>query len=204
MSPTKPPVTRKTHERLLAKGVHFVDAPVSCGPAGGASGTLSIKVGCCREIWDRVFFRPSDPTIVRVGDSGCGGVAKLVNNMIVGAAFVSVTEGFALAAAHGVDIEVLNPEFGKGWVQSRVLDLSAAAVTKGDFAPSGTVDLLSKDLGYARSLAGGSNMPITAAKASGRGGNFQAVIVELWERLLGIGIAANAGARGTVEPDSKE
>lgn len=215
MSTTEPTVTRKIHERLLAKGVHFVDAPVSGGPAGAASGTLSIMVGCRADIWDRIqsVLSPLGSTIIRVGDSGSGGVAKLVNNMIVGAAFVSVTEGFALAAAHGVDIEVLHAAIGKGWAQSKVLDLSAAAVTKGDFAPTGTVDLLSKDLGYARSLARGSNVPIpvtsivdevfTAAKASGKGGNFQAVIVELWERLLGLGIAANADVRGTVDSDSR-
>jgi 2-hydroxy-3-oxopropionate reductase len=214
MSTTEPTVTRKIHERLLAKDVHFVDAPVSGGPAGASGGTLSIMVGCGTEIWDRVqaLLAPLGSTIVRVGDSGSGGVAKLVNNMIVGAAFVSVTEGFALAAAHGVDIGVLHSAIGTGWAQSRVLDLSAAAVTKGDFAPTGTVDLLSKDLGYARSLARGSNVPIpvtaivdevfTAAKASGKGGNFQAVIVELWERLLGIGIAANADTRGTIESDA--
>lgn len=201
MSTTEPTVSRRIHQILERKGIAFIDSPVSGGPAGAQSGTLSIMAGCDADQWDLVrrWLSHLGTSVVRVGDVGSGGVAKLVNNMIVGGAFVAVAEGFAVAASQGVDIEALHAAIRSGWAQSKVLDLSADAVIAGDFAPTGTVDLLSKDLGYARNLARQAHVPIpltsivdevfTSAKASGRGGSFQAVIITLWERLMGITIA---------------
>lgn len=210
MSTTQPIATRRIAAALAERGVSFADAPVSGGPAGAAGGSLSIMVGCEEGDWKRAeaVLATLGSSVVRVGAPGSGGVAKLVNNMIVGAAFASVAEGFAVAAAHGIDISTLHQAIRGGWAGSKVLDLSAEAVSKGDFAPTGTVDLLSKDLGYARDLARADSIPVpvtaivdevfTAAKARGSGGNFQAVIIELWEKLLGRAIGAHAGERGTV------
>ncbi len=201
MSTTEPSVTRMIHEQLAGKGIQFIDSPVSGGPAGAQSGSLSIMAGCGEEQWPvaHKWLSHLGTSVVRVGEVGSGGVAKLVNNMIVGGIFVAVAEGFALASSQGVDIASLHAAIRSGWAQSKVLDLSADAVIAGDFAPSGTVDLLSKDLGYARNLARQAHVPIpltsivdevfTSAKASGKGGFFQAVIITLWERLTGISIA---------------
>ncbi len=207
MSTTQPIATKRIASALAERAVSFADAPVSGGPAGAADGSLSIMVGCEEGDWERTeaVLSALGSSVVRVGAPGSGGVAKLVNNMIVGAAFTSVAEGFAVAAAHDIDISTLHQAIRGGWAGSKVLDLSAEAVSKGDFAPTGTVDLLSKDLGYARDLARADNIPVpvtaivdevfTAAKARGTGGNFQAVIVELWEKLLGRPIGANAEGR---------
>lgn len=210
MSTTQPLVSKRIAQVLAEHGAAFVDAPVSGGPAGAEAGTLSIMAGCEDGVFERAepYLSAIGGSVVRVGGSGSGGVAKLVNNMIVGAAFASVAEGFAVAAAHGIDISSLHQAIRGGWAGSKVLDLSAEAVSKGDFSPTGTVDLLSKDLGYARDLARADNIPVpvtaivdevfTAAKARGTGSNFQAVIIELWEKLFDRPIGANAAMRGTV------
>lgn len=210
MSTTQPLESKRIAEALAERGAAFVDAPVSGGPAGAEAGTLSIMAGCDDGVFERAesYLSKIGGSVVRVGGPGSGGVAKLVNNMIVGAAFISVAEGFAVAAANGIDLSTLHEAIRGGWAGSKVLDLSAEAVSKGDFRPTGTVDLLSKDLGYARDLARADNIPIpvtaivdevfTAAKARGTGGNFQAVIIELWEKLLDRPIGANAAGRGTV------
>lgn len=211
MSTTQPLVSKKLAEALAERGVAFLDAPVSGGPAGAQAGTLSIMVGGTASAYARAepLLSYVGGSVVHVGGPGSGGIAKLVNNMIVGAAFTSVAEGFALASAHDIDISTLHRAIRGGWAGSKVLDISAEAVSKGDFSPSGTVDLLSKDLGYARDLARSGNIPVpvtaivdevfTAAKAQGSGGKSQPVIVELWEKLMNTGIAANAAERGTVK-----
>ena len=65
-----------------------------------------------------------------------------------------------------------------------------------DFTPGGSIDVLFKDIGYALALARTQNVPVPmtaisdevfkAARASGRGGLAQQVIIELWENLLGL------------------
>ena len=83
-----------------------------------------------------------------------------------------------------------------GWAGSTVLDVAAPGIIERNFVPGGTIDLLFKDIGYALSLARTHNVPVPmtamsdeifkAARASGRGGQAQQVIIELWEGLLGL------------------
>ncbi len=200
VSTTEPEATRLLATSAAKRGIGYIDAPVSGGQLGAESGSLSIMCGGPEELIER--FRPlmemMGRSVVRVGDTGSGGVAKLVNNMIVGAAFTSIAEGLALSAKAGIDPGDLHAAIRGGWAGSPVLDVTIDAVTKGDYSPGGTVDLLSKDLGYARNLARSSHIPVpvtaivdevfTAAIARGDGPRSQPVIVQLWEDLLGINI----------------
>jgi 2-hydroxy-3-oxopropionate reductase len=125
-----------------------------------------------------------------VGEVGAGGVAKLVNNMIVGAAFAVIAEGFALALENGLDARALHEALRGGWAGSKVLDVSAEAIAAREYAPGGTVDMLVKDLDYARSLAAEAHVsiPVSAAvhevfvagQAAGHGAQSQPSIIELW------------------------
>jgi 2-hydroxy-3-oxopropionate reductase len=126
---------------------------------------------------------------------GAGGVAKLVNNMIVGATFAVIAEGFALAESSGIDAQVLYDAIKDGWAGSKVLDVSAAAVVAREYPPGGTVDMLAKDLDYARTLAAESHVPIpmsalahevfVAGQAAGRGAQSQPSLIELWRAAGG-------------------
>ena len=135
-------------------------------------------------------------SVVRVGDIGTGGVAKLVNNMIVGAAFSIIAEGFALAMKNGIDPQVLYDAIKDGWAGSTVLNVAAPGIINQDYKPGGTIDLLFKDIGYALSLARSQNVPVPVtaivdevfktARASGRGPFAQQIITQMWENLLHI------------------
>lgn len=200
MSTTEPDTTRRLAERLAEREITLIDAPVSGGEKGAEEGTLSIM--CGGEVAEVETVRPILETVgssvVRVGPVGSGGVAKLVNNMIVGAAFTSITEGLAMCAVAGIDPRDLHAAIRGGWAGSPVLDVTIDAVADSDFRPGGTVNLLSKDLGYARNLARRNHIPIpvtaavdevfTAAIARGDGEKAQPVIVQMWEDLLGVRI----------------
>lgn len=202
MSTTLPTVSRKIAEQLRGREVAFVDAPVSGGEAGAKERTLSIMVGASSELFERCrpYFETMGKSVVRVGETGAGGVAKLVNNMIVGATFSVVAEGFALAAKFGIPAEILFNAIRGGWAGSRVLDVSAPAMIEGDFRPGGTVNMMEKDMSYARTLATELHVPIpvtaiahevfVSSQAAGNGPQAQPVIVQLWERLLGVEVAS--------------
>ncbi|MFW5795848.1 MAG: NAD(P)-dependent oxidoreductase [Alkalispirochaeta sp.] len=201
MSTTEPDTTRRLAEELAKREIALIDAPVSGGQKGAEEGTLSIMCGGDAALVETVrpILETVGSSVVRVGPVGSGGVAKLVNNMIVGAAFTSITEGLALCAVAGIDPRDLHAAIRGGWAGSPVLDVTIDAVAAGDFRPGGTVNLLSKDLGYARNLARRSHIPIpvtaavdevfTAAIARGDGEKAQPVIVQMWEELLGVQIS---------------
>ncbi len=200
VSTTAPNVSQEVAAALNARGIGFLDAPVSGGEKAAIEGTLSIMVGGDEDAFARSLplLRTMGTSVVRVGGSGMGGVAKLVNNLIVGITFAAVAEGFALGTKCGLGPKVLYEAIRGGWAGSRVLEVSVPAMLARDFRPGGTVNIHWKDLGYALALARENDVPVPvtalthevfkAARASGRGQLSQPAIINLWEELLKIEI----------------
>ena len=198
MSTTEPAVIHEIARALDEREISLLDAPVSGGEKGAEQGTLSFMVGGKQEVFDecRAILQTMGSSIVRVGESGMGQVAKLVNNLIVGITFAAVAEGFVLGTRSGLKPEVLYEAIRNGWAGSKVLDVSVPAMLARDFRPGGTVDIHWKDLGYALAQAKETDVPVPvtalvheifkAARASGKGKLSQPSIVQLWESLLGI------------------
>lgn len=199
-STTSPSVLKEMARTLETEGIDFLDAPVSGGEKAAVEGTLSLMVGGKEEVFNRSLeiLQTIGSSVVRVGESGMGEVAKLVNNLIVGITFVAVAEGFTLGVKSGLNPETLYEAIRGGWAQSKVLDVSAEAMLTGNFKPGGTVNIHWKDLAYALTLAREEDVPLPAtaltheifkaARASGRGKLAQPAIVNLWEDLLDIRI----------------
>jgi len=197
-STTEPTVSKKIAAALAAQGIEFMDAPVSGGEGAARNASLAVMAGATPEIFKRglPYLEVFGKSVVHVGAIGSGGVTKLINNMIVGATFAVIAEGFALGKTNGLDPEVLYKAIKDGWAGSTVLDVAAPGIIERNFTPGGTIDLLFKDIGYALSLARTHNVPVPmtamsdeifkAARASGRGGQAQQVIIELWEGLLNL------------------
>jgi len=197
LSTSLPSVSRRIAARLAGKGVEFADAPVSGGEKGARDAGLAIMVGASEPVFARCrpYLAAIGRTVVRVGDVGAGNIAKLVNNMIVAAEFAVIAEGFALASRNGVDARLLHEAMREGWAGSKVLDVSAEAIAAREYVPGGTIDMMLKDLSYARTLAAEcqSPIPMTAAaheifiagQAAGNGKRAQPAIFELWNRSGG-------------------
>ena len=196
VSTTEPVVAQRIAEALAERKIDFLDAPVSGGEGGARNATLSIMVGGDEEVFGRhkPILDIIGRSVVRVGDTGAGGVAKLVNNMIVGSTFAVIAEAFALGKKCGLDPLMLYDAIKGGWAGSAVLNVAGPGIVRRDFKPGGSVDQIFKDIGYALSLARTHNVPtpMTAvtdeifktARASGRGQQAQQVIIQLWEELL--------------------
>ncbi|MGL5117500.1 MAG: NAD(P)-dependent oxidoreductase, partial [Beijerinckiaceae bacterium] len=97
-------VSRRLAALLAPRGIDFVDAPVSGGPAGARAGTLTVMLGGAVEAVSRA--RPALDAIaakvIHVGASGAGNVAKLVNNLLVAVNLLTVSEAMRLSEAAGV------------------------------------------------------------------------------------------------------
>lgn len=197
-STTEPAVSRAIAKSLAEKGVDFLDAPVSGGEGGARNAALAFMVGGDPAVFERYtpVLDVMAKSVVRVGDVGAGGVAKLVNNMIVGAAFSIIAESFALGMKNGIDPKVLYEAIKDGWAGSTVLNVAAPGIIDQNYKPGGTIDLLFKDIGYALSLARSQNVPVPVtaivdevfktARAAGRGPYAQQIITQMWENLLNI------------------
>lgn len=169
-STSEPSVSRRLAGQLAEAGHGFLDAPVSGGPTGAATGNLAMMIG--GDEADVALARPvieaMASKILHVGPSGAGNVAKLVNNLLVAAHMITTAEGLKLAAAAGVSpdavLRVLNAASGK----SCLSDVHFPTWIMSDRFDSGfTMGLMRKDVRLAESLAAevGVSLPLTLAAA---------------------------------------
>ncbi|MSP04287.1 MAG: NAD(P)-dependent oxidoreductase [Acetobacteraceae bacterium] len=105
LTTNSPSTVRKLHAEFAAKGVHFLDCPVSGGPAGAGSGKLAIWVG-----GDKAVFEANRATLDRfadqvryVGEIGAGSVAKLTHNCAGYVIQTALAEVFTMGVKGGVD-----------------------------------------------------------------------------------------------------
>ncbi len=191
-------VVAEIAEALGKKGIDFLDAPISGGEKAAVEGTLAFMVGGEKRVFDSCMdcFKAMGSSAILLGGTGSGQVAKGVNQMIVAAAFASITEAFALGAMKGLDPKTLYDAIKGGWAGSKVLDVVARDLETREFKPGGTINILLKDLGYVLSLTKEIDFPapvtalvteiFRAGKAAGDGKNSQTAIIKLWEQVLKI------------------
>ena len=169
MSTVDPGTSRKVAEALRAKGVRFIDAPVSGGVGGATAGTLAIMIG--GDVKDVEEARPVLATmganLIHVGPVGAGEVAKLCNNLIAGVAAVAVSEAFRIAEGFGVDPKVLTDVIAKSsgntWFMEKahpVPGIVPTAASTRDYEAGFTTDLMAKDLGLAVNAARQLRVPV--------------------------------------------
>jgi len=98
-------VVRDLHARLAEKGVHFLDAPVSGGPAGAASSKLAIWIGGEKEVFDRCqpALKVMADQARYVGEIGAGSIAKLVHNLTSTILMQAIAEAMTIGIKAGLE-----------------------------------------------------------------------------------------------------
>jgi len=159
---------KRLSNKLSGRNI-IIDAPVSGGVEGAKNGSLSIMVGGPEETVYRLmpYLRTMGISVVHLGPVGSGQAAKCINQMLVAAMFAAAAEGFAVAKAANIDLENLYMAIKDGWAGSKVLDVFTRDVLSGNYIPGGSVDMLIKDLGYARSFAHQYRVPTSTVGAAG-------------------------------------
>ena len=164
MSSTQQAEAQAFHALLQAHGRRFVDAPVSGGVGGAASGTLAVMAGGAPADFaevEPVLAAMGRPTLV--GPAGSGQVAKLCNQLIVGATINIVAEAMLLAQAAGADPAAMRAAIRGGFAESKILDVHGQRMLERNFVAGGKVTTQLKDQRniLAAAEAAGVRLPVT-------------------------------------------
>jgi len=162
-----PSVVREIATRYEARGIDFVDAPVSGGPNGARTATLSIMWGGKSALAARLepVFGCLGKTVVRIGEVGAGQVAKACNQLVMVAAIEATAEAARLATAAGVDFGLVREATLGGSAGSRVLDVFGARMASRDFAAGVEARLHHKDFVMIMDAASRAGIPLPVGGA---------------------------------------
>jgi len=161
-STISPQATIDIADRLSAKGVKMLDAPVSGGSEGAVNGTLSIMIGGDEDQVERArgLFEAMGNTITHVGKQGAGQTVKLVNQILVVGNCLAMCEALIFAQAGGVDLEkCLNAVTG-GAAGSWMLANRGPQIIDRDWRPGFTINLQQKDVRLIMQEADALGVPV--------------------------------------------
>ncbi len=149
------PSRSKTHAaRLSAKGIGWVDAPVSGGPDGARTASLAIMAGGSQHDVARVMpVLAALGRVVRVGPAGAGHTVKIVNQLIVGLTIEAVAEALTLAEKCGIDPRLVQEALKGGFADSKILQIHGTRMIDRAYIPGGRAKTQLKDLRLAIGLA---------------------------------------------------
>jgi 2-hydroxy-3-oxopropionate reductase len=165
METISPTVARNIALALANKSIDMLDAPVSGGPMGAETASLSIMAGGKLPVFERVkpLFECLGKTIVHVGDSGAGQITKACNQLALLVNAQGAAEAMTLAARCGVDPAKVREVMLGGVAASRVLELFGKRMVERDFAAGIEARLYYKDLDIALGIAHELGMAAPAA-----------------------------------------
>jgi 2-hydroxy-3-oxopropionate reductase len=147
MSSTTQNTALEIGKSLKKKKAIFLDAPVSGGTIGAENGTLAIMVGGDKKIFNTVMpLFKSMGTAIYVGKTGCGQVAKLANQTIVGISIGAVSEALILAEAAGADPKAVREIMLRGFAGGPILKNHGLRILTKNFKPGGKASTQLKDM----------------------------------------------------------
>jgi 2-hydroxy-3-oxopropionate reductase len=147
MSSTTQNTALEIGKALKKKEAIFLDAPVSGGTIGAENGTLAIMVGGDKKIFNTVMpLFKSMGTAIYVGKTGCGQVAKLANQTIVGISIGAVSEALILAEAAGADPKAVREIMLRGFAGGPILKNHGLRILTKNFKPGGKASTQLKDM----------------------------------------------------------
>jgi 3-hydroxyisobutyrate dehydrogenase-like beta-hydroxyacid dehydrogenase len=203
MSTISPVASRRFAQRLAERGVDFVDAPVSGGPARARDATLTIMVGA-----SQAAFARAEPVLRamgrphHLGGVGMGETVKLVNQIIIANVMIANVEGLSFARRAGADLAAVREVLASATASNYLLaDWLPKTWLSGSFNGGFALDLLRKDLAAALDAARDARLPMpatglayqlyTTRSAEGDGALDYSAIAKAYEWNVGDAAAAN-------------
>jgi len=174
-------VAREVHAAAAARGIGFLDAPVSGGQAGAENGKLTIMVGGDEALFGKVqpVLEHYARAVTLMGPSGAGQLTKMVNQICIAGLVQALSEGINFAQRAGLDAERVLDVISKGAAQSWQMENRGKTMVADKFDFGFAVDWMRKDLGICldTARANGAALPVTAvvdqfyARVQARGGS---------------------------------
>jgi 3-hydroxyisobutyrate dehydrogenase len=164
-SSIEPEATRRVAEQFRAKGIGYVDAPLSGGSEGAIHGTLTVMCGGSEEDFERArpVLQVIGSKITRIGPVGCGQIAKVANQVVIAGTYLALGEALTLAFRAGADPEKVVEAIGGGVAGSWILNNRSEKMLKDDYPLGFRLRLHRKDLGIALDTAREFGVPLAVA-----------------------------------------
>ena len=197
MSTIAPAAARDIAIRLLARGIEFLDAPVSGGEVGAINAALTIMVGGKASVFEEIrpLFEKLGKSATLIGDSGAGQVAKACNQILTGVGVAAVAEAFTFARKSGVDPAKVREALLGGFAYSKILENHGQRMLDRNFKPGFKSWMHQKDLRIVMEEAHGLGLMLPSAAAtaqmlnamagSGLGEEDSIAMLKLLERMSG-------------------
>jgi 3-hydroxyisobutyrate dehydrogenase-like beta-hydroxyacid dehydrogenase len=168
MTTGDPRHTPQFAERLAARGIAYLDAPMTGGATGARAGRLLVMVGGDPAVFDRCqpLFDRLAKRAIRVGPVGSGHVMKLIHNHVSHAVFAATCEGVALGESLGLSPQDMIEVFNEGNARSYATEVRFPKfILSGAYDSGATFDIVCKDMALVRRLGRRANvrLPINAA-----------------------------------------
>ena len=168
-STVDPNVSIDFERRVEARGLLYVDAPISGGAARAASGEMTVMGAARDAAWSAAapFLHAMAARVYRLGDrAGNGSKVKIINQLLAGVHIAAAAEAMALGLREGVDpaqlYDVITHSAGNSWM----FENRMAHVLAGDYAPLSAVDIFVKDLGLVLDTARATKFPLPLASTA--------------------------------------
>jgi 3-hydroxyisobutyrate dehydrogenase len=161
-----PDEARRLATQAEARGLLYLDAPISGGPVKAMQGALTVMAS-----GTPAAFAAAEPvlagiaaTVHRLGEAaGIGAAYKIVNQLLAGVHIAAACEAMTFASRLGLDLrkvyEVITASAGNSWMfENRV-----PHILDGDYAPKSAVDIFTKDLGIVAAIGRAEQFPLPVA-----------------------------------------
>lgn len=159
-------IARELSDLASAKGLSFLDAPVSGGQAGAENGALTVMAG-----GDGAAFNKAEPVIrcfakmvQHIGPSGSGQLTKMVNQIAIAGLVQGLSEAIHFAEQAGLDVAAVIDTISKGAAQSWQMENRWKTMHAREFNFGFAVDWMRKDLGICLSEASRNGAQLPVAK----------------------------------------
>jgi len=149
MGSSDPVRSRDNFDKLAAKGIAFVDAPVSGGVKRAVDGSLSIMIGGETSAVDKVrpVLQAMGKNLVHLGAAGAGHAVKALNNYVSASGLLAVSEALAAAEQFGIDPHLVNQVFNTSTGRNNTTDVKVENfMLSGSFNSGFALALMRKDL----------------------------------------------------------
>ena len=159
-------VAREVAAHAAARGIGFIDAPVSGGQAGAENGALTVMCGGDQATFDRVapVADAFAKAVTLMGPVGSGQLTKMVNQLCIAGLVQGLAEGLHLGMKAGLNVELVLDVISKGAAQSWQMENRGRTMVRDEFNFGFAVEWMRKDLGICLDEARrvGARLPVAA------------------------------------------
>ena len=198
LSSVLPSTPRKLEARAKARGIEFLESPVSGGVTGARAATLAVMTGGDAAVLERVrpILRSIGPNIYHVGPVGSGNTIKAINNMLSTVNACAMYEGLMVGIKSGLDLKAMAEIIKNSSGNSNAIPRVERALIPRNFEPGFKVQLMNKDLDTFNTIARELHVPVSfsnvaqryqqMALAAGLSEKDTSIIFTLVEKLAGV------------------